>query len=161
MTYRTGSIGDFMRWTKQVVAEKSVAAETPRRWFDSDGTAMRATGSSTSPEAMVKLLSTENLALLRLIALNKPASLRELAALAHRKESNLSRTLRKLHDAGIVSYENGPGRIRAPRVTARRVTLDLDLTGAGSAVHVERAAASPADRSSPHAPGLIPANSGL
>ena len=139
MTYKTGTIGDFMRWTKQVVADGSVAAETPRQWFDSEATAARATGSSTSPEAMVKLLSSENLALLRLIVLARPASLRELAALAHRKESNLSRTLRKLHDAGIVGYENGPGRVRAPRVTARRVTLDLDLIGAGSAVHVERA----------------------
>jgi predicted transcriptional regulator len=62
----------------------------------------------------------------------------ELAMLSHRKESNLSRTLRKLHEAGIVDFEEGPGRIRAPRLAARRVTLDLDLVGPGSVVSVER-----------------------
>ena len=49
---------------------------------------------------MVKLLSTENLALLHLIGVTKPASVIELAGLAHRAVSNLSRTLKKLHEAG-------------------------------------------------------------
>jgi predicted transcriptional regulator len=138
MTYKTGSIGEFMQWTKRVVTDKAPDDDTPKHWFDGDATAKQALGTTTSPEAMVKLLSGENLALLRLILQNNPASLRELALLAHRKESNLSRTLRKLHDAGIVGYEEGPGRARAPRVTARRVTLDLDLVGPGSVVYVER-----------------------
>ncbi len=62
----------------------------------------------------------------------------ELATLAHRAVSNLSRTLKKLHEAGIVDFDQGSGRTRAPRVTARRVTLDLDLVGASSVVLVER-----------------------
>ena len=61
---------------------------TPKRWFDSDATAARALGATTSPEAMVKLLSEENLRLLRLIATRKPNSLHELATLSHRKGSN-------------------------------------------------------------------------
>lgn len=126
-----GTIGDFMRWTKRVVADATaagraagpVAAEEP----------------TTSPEAMVKLLSEENLVLLRLIVDREPRSLGELATLARRKESNLSRTLRKLREAGIVGFVEGPGRRLAPRVTARRVTLDLDLLGPSSAVRVEPA----------------------
>jgi len=138
MTYKTGSIGDFMRWTKRVIADPDTATTVPKRWFDSDETAARVLGTSTSPEAMVKLLSEENLALLHLIVSKKPGSLRELATLAHRKDSNLSRTLKKLHEAGIVDFEAGPGRTRAPRVTARRVTLELDLVGSGSTVTVDR-----------------------
>jgi predicted transcriptional regulator len=140
MTYKTGAIGEFMAWTKRVVANPPAVDDTPRRWFENDATAARALGAATSPEAMVKLLSQENLGLLRLIMTEKPNSLHELAKLAHRKESNLSRTLRKLHEAGIVDFEKGHGRARAPRVIARRVTLELDLVGQGSLVSVERSA---------------------
>jgi predicted transcriptional regulator len=138
MTYKTGTIGEFMTWTKHVITSPAAADETPRRWFEDDATAKRALGATTSPEAMVKLLSEENLGLLRLIIVHKPASVRELATLAHRKESNLSRTLRKLHEAGIVDFEEGHGRTRAPRVTARRVTLELDFVGEGGRVSVEK-----------------------
>jgi hypothetical protein len=95
MTYKTGSIGDFMRWTKQVVTDPVAAKDTPKRWFDSDETAAKSLGTSASPEAMVKLLSAENLVLLQIIGTERLASLRALAALVHRKESNLSRTLKK------------------------------------------------------------------
>jgi predicted transcriptional regulator len=136
MTYKTGSIGDFMRWTKQVVTDPVAAKDTPKRWFDSEETAAKSLG--RSPEAMVKLLSPENLVLLHIIGTERPDSLRALAALAHRKESNLSRTLKKMHEAGIVDFEVRAGRMRAPRLIARRVTLDLDLMGPGSVVSVER-----------------------
>ena len=129
MTYRTGSIGEFMRWTKRVIAEPAAAAKMPKRWFDSEATAEKALGPKTSPEAMVKLLSSPHLRLLHLIATKRPGSVRELATLVRRKESNLSRTLKKLQAAGIIGFERGPGRTRAPRLVARRVTLDLDLTG--------------------------------
>jgi predicted transcriptional regulator len=138
MTYKTGSIGEFMKWTKRVITDPAAASDTPKRWFDSDETAAHSLGTSASAEAMVKLLSAENLALLHLIEAHRPDSVRALAELAHRKESNLSRTLKKLHEAGIVDFEEGAGRTRAPRLVARRVTLDLDLVGAGSLVSVER-----------------------
>jgi predicted transcriptional regulator len=136
MTYKTGSIGEFMKWTKRVITDPAAASDTPKRWFDSDETAAKSLGTSASPEAMVKLLSEENLALLHLIATRRPDSVRELAQLTHRKESNLSRTLKRLHEAGIVDFEEGAGRTRAPRLVARRVTLDLDLVGPGSVVSV-------------------------
>jgi DNA-binding transcriptional ArsR family regulator len=46
-----------------------------------------------------------------------------LKLLAHRNESNLSRALKKLRDAGIVEFEERGGRTRAPRLIARRVKL--------------------------------------
>ena len=137
MTYKTGSIKEFMTWTKSVITNPATANETPQRWFDSNATAAQALGATASPEAMVKLLSKENLSLLRLIVSEHPASLHDLAVLAHRKESNLSRTLKKLHEAGIVDFTEGPGRTRVPRVTAQRVTLELDLVGRGSTVSIE------------------------
>jgi len=88
-------------------------------------------GAAASAEAMVKLLSAKNLALLHLIATRRPDSVRALAKLTRRKESNLSRTLKKLREAGIVDFEQGARRMRAPRLVARRVTLDLDLVGPG------------------------------
>ena len=72
MTYKTGSIGEFMRSTKRVVTDPAAAANTPKRWFDSDETATHALASQVSAEAMVKLLSAENLALLHLIVAHRP-----------------------------------------------------------------------------------------
>src|ERR1700730_17010620 len=118
MTYKTGSLGEFMRWTKRVIADPATAAKVPKRWFDSDATAEKALGPKTSPEAMVKLLSSQNLRLLHFIAKKRPGSVRELATLVRRKESNLSRTLKKLEQAGIVALQKGPGRTRAPRLVA-------------------------------------------
>lgn len=137
MTYRTGSVGDFFAWTMTVAKEPRRATEQPKQWFDSDQTAQTKVTPAASPEAMVKLLSSDNLALLKLIAAEGFESMRELAELAHRKESNLSVTLKKLADAGIVTLETRGKRVQ-PRLVARRVTLDLDLVGADSVVSVIR-----------------------
>lgn len=137
MTSEHGTIGAFMRWTKRVVAEGPVEGVS-KHWTDVLPPAVE-----PSAEAMVKLLSGENLVLLRLIAEKKPCSLGELAVLARRKESNLSRTLSKLRDAGIVRFEDGPGRRLVPQVVARRVTLDLDLCGSTSEVRVEQVSSKP------------------
>lgn len=136
MTYKTGSIGEFMKWTKRVVTDPATASDVPRQWYDSEDTA-KALGTKRA-EALVKLLSEENRTLLHLISSRHPGSVRELAALAGRKESNLSRTLKKLEEVGIVGFEEGTGRTRAPRLLARRVTLDLDLAGPSSAVSIDR-----------------------
>jgi hypothetical protein len=101
--------GQFMKWTS-VVANPVVAAATPKRWFDSDDTAAKSLGAKVSAEAIVKLLSEQNLALLHLIASGRFASISELATQTHRAVSNLSRTLRKLHE--------GPGKSIVPRLTA-------------------------------------------
>jgi predicted transcriptional regulator len=138
MTYKTASVGDFMRWTKRVISTPKGTSTMPKRWFDSDVTAKKALATEPSPEAMVKLLSADNLKLLHLIGTRRPGSVRELAMLVKRKESNVSRTLKKLEEAGIIALEKGPGRTRTPRLIARRVTLDLDLVGAASVAAVKR-----------------------
>jgi len=138
--HKIGSVGEFMRWTKRVVANPAAASEVPKRWFASETAAETALG-AMSPEAMVKLLSPQNLELLKVIGTQQPKSVHELAAIVHREESNLSRTLKKLQKAGIVGFVNGPGRTLAPRLLARRVTLDLDLIGSGGTVTVQGTAA--------------------
>ncbi len=138
--YRIGAIGEFMTWTKRVIAEPGAVNEGPAAWFDHPATARKARGDEPSVEAMVKLLSPENLGLLRLIATRQARSVHELAALSHRKASNVSRTLSKLRAAGIVDFAPGAGRARAPRLTARRVILELDLVGPEHVVSVESAA---------------------
>lgn len=138
MTYKTGTIGKFMRWTKQVVRDPAAAKGVPKRWFDSEEVALQSSASDVSAEAMVKLLSPENLAMLQVISRDKPESMRRLAELTGRKESNLSRTLKKFEKAGLVKLTPGPGRMRKPLLIASRVRLEIDLMGSASAVAVER-----------------------
>jgi predicted transcriptional regulator len=134
-TYKVGSIGEFAAWTKRVVCDPKAACEFPKKWFDSEEAAARA--EQVSVEAMVKLLSPGNLAVLDAIKRHKPASLRELAALTGRKEASLSRTLKRFAQLGIVAFGDGPHRSRVPALIATRVYLEIDLTGHHSAVAVD------------------------
>jgi predicted transcriptional regulator len=136
-TYKIGSLREFAEWTKNVIRDPKRARGVPKRWFDSEETAARAATDQTSAEAMVKLLSPGNLAVLEAIRRHKPASVRELAALTGRREASLSRTLKRFADLGIVSFEDGPHRTRIPALIARRVHLEIDLTGRSSVVEVD------------------------
>ena len=138
MTYKTGTVGEFMKWTKRVVAAPSAAKNAPKQWFDNHETAARSVATKASAEAMVKLLSPENLVLLNLIRTKRPESVHALALLADRAESNLSRTLKKLQEAGIIELAKGAGRTCIPRLLAQRVILELDLVGSGSVVSVQK-----------------------
>jgi len=99
--HRIGTVGAFMAWTQRVIRDPAAAKGVPKRWYDSEATARRTRREGRSAEAMVKLLSPDNLAVLGVIARQKPQSLRRLAELTGRKESNLSRTLKKLEQAGM------------------------------------------------------------
>lgn len=138
-TYRVGSLREFAEWTKSVVRDPKSADGVPKRWFDSEETAAQAATDQVSAEAMVKLLSPGNLAVLEAIRRHKPASVRALATLTGRKEASLSRTLKRFGELGIVSFEDGPHRTRVPVLIARRVHLEVDLTGHHSAVAVDGA----------------------
>ena len=151
MTYKTGTLGEFMTWTKQVVRDPKAGKGVPKRWFDSAATARAATGRAAtgrtataraalrrparkrdvSPEAMVKLLSPGNLRLLALLAEKRPRSVQALADMAGRKQASVSRTLKRLAEAGIVAMTPGPGRERRPQLVATRVQLEIDLTKPG------------------------------
>jgi len=95
-------------------------------------------GTSASPGRVSSFSRRDNLALLHLIGTQHPDSMREAGETLSSQESNLSRTLKKLHEAGIVEFEEGAGRTRCAALIARRVTPDLDLVGPGSVVSVER-----------------------
>ncbi len=80
-----------------------------------------------SAEALLRLLNPENRALLALIDTERPQSMAQLAKLAGRAESNLSRTLAKLQAMGIVRVVPGAGRSRIPQLVVRRFRLEIDV----------------------------------
>ncbi len=92
----------------------------------------------TSVESFARVLSERNRELLALIAEAQPESLQELEALSGRKVSNLSRTLRKMEQYGIVSLKKGKqGRIK-PRFPYSG--FNLEIPNAASAKEDEKAA---------------------
>ena len=82
----------------------------------------------TSIESFAKVLSGRNRELLALIAREKPGSLTELAELAGRNKSNLSRTLKTMSRYGLVELKEGQRGTLVPRVPYDRVSLDVSLT---------------------------------
>jgi predicted transcriptional regulator len=94
--------------------ERRVEADEPKVWF-------------ASTESFARILSASNRALLRLIAERMPQSLEELAEMAGRAKSNLSRTLKTMEQYGLVRLERDDrGRI-TPKVIYDRVELDVPL----------------------------------
>lgn len=88
--------------------------DEPRLWF-------------TSLDAILRVLSDKNMLLLEIIRSSRPASLTELAERAGMQKSNLSRTLRKLEQFGLVEFEVGEGGRRAPRVNYDTVAFERPL----------------------------------
>ena len=82
----------------------------------------------TSIESFAKVLSARNRELLAMIAQEKPESLTELAELAGRNKSNLSRTLKTMSRYGLVELKEGQRGTLVPRVPYDRVSLDVSLT---------------------------------
>lgn len=81
--------------------------------------------SYNSVEAVVRLLTPENRALLVTIRDREPRSVAELAQLSGRPQSNLTRTLAKLEAAGLITMTTS-GRTKAPRVAATKIVVEID-----------------------------------
>lgn len=81
----------------------------------------------TSIESFAKVLSRRNQELLAVIAREKPGSLTELARLAGREKSNLSRTLKTMAHYGLVELERGQHGTLVPRVSYDQVKLNVSL----------------------------------
>ena len=81
----------------------------------------------TSIESFAKVLSGRNRELLETIAREKPDSLTELAELAGRSKSNLSRTLKTMSRYGLVELSEGERGSVVPRVPYDHVRLDVSL----------------------------------
>ena len=99
--------------------EHSPAKAEPKVWF-------------TSIESFAKLLSEHNRHLLELIARERPRSLTELAKLAGRSKSNLSRTLKTMSHYGLVELQRGERGRLVPRVPYDQVRLNISLKGTSS-----------------------------
>ena len=95
--------------------ERKPARSEPTVWF-------------TSVESFAKVLSRHNRELLALITQKQPGSLTELAVLAGRSKSNLSRTLKTMSRYGLVELNEGQGGKLIPRVRYDHVCLDVSLT---------------------------------
>lgn len=112
-------IADYDRMKARAMAiargEHKPAKGEPTVWF-------------TSVESFAKVLSRRNRELLALIAREKPRSLTELAELAGRNKSNLSRTLKTMSRYGLVELTEGRRGALIPRVRCDRVRLDVPLT---------------------------------
>ena len=112
-------IADYERMKARTIAiargEHKPAKGEPTVWF-------------TSIESFAKVLSQRNRELLVLIARENPDSLTELAALAGRSKSNLSRTLKTMSRYGIVALEQGRRGTLVPRVPYNQLRLDVSLT---------------------------------
>ena len=120
-TLKIGIAGyDQMKARTMAIArgEHMPAKDEPKVWFTSIG-------------SFAKLLSEHNRHLLQLIARERPHSITELAELAGRSKSNLSRTLKTMSRYGLVELQRGARGTLIPRVPYDQVRLDVSLTGAG------------------------------
>jgi predicted transcriptional regulator len=79
----------------------------------------------TSVESLAQVLSSKNQLLLDTIRRARPASLKELAKLADRQESNLSRTLRTMERYGLVKLARSKTGTIVPTVPYDRVMFDF------------------------------------
>lgn len=112
-------IADYDRMKARTMAiargEHKPARGEPTVWF-------------TSIESFALVLSERNRELLATIAHEKPGSVSELAALAGRSKSNLSRTLKTMSRYGLVELKEGKRGTLVPRVPFDQVRLDVSLT---------------------------------
>lgn len=79
-----------------------------------------------SVDALMRLLTPENRALLALIGQAQPRSVNALAELSGRDQGNLSRTLAKLEQAGLLRMVPD-GREKRPQLTRERLRIEIDL----------------------------------
>lgn len=92
------------------------------------GTRQRAKDEPTvwfpSMAAMARVLSDENMALLKVIRESHPESMDALAATVGKHAPNVSRSLHTMAQYGLVKLIK-QGRTVMPRVTSERVTVDF------------------------------------
>ena len=80
-----------------------------------------------SAENLLRLLTPDNRSLLQMIDSEHPASIDALADKAGRAPANVSRTLAKFVDLGLVRLVSGQGLTKKPELTVRHVTIKLDI----------------------------------
>lgn len=81
----------------------------------------------TSLESLAQVLSTKNRLLLELIRCMRPASMKELAKLSGRAESNLSRTLHTMERYGLVRLSKSERGRLVPEVPYERLEFAVPI----------------------------------
>jgi predicted transcriptional regulator len=76
-----------------------------------------------SMKSVAETLSDKNMALIRIIAEQHPASIAELSQKTGRAPSNLSRTLHRLARFGLVALERQPGNVLKPTAQATEYNI--------------------------------------
>ena len=94
--------------------ELQPGANDPKVWFP-------------STESFARVLTEKNRDLLKIIAATHPCSLEELAASSGRKPSNLSRTLKRMAQFGLVELHRGERGCVRPEVPYQSISLELAL----------------------------------
>lgn len=90
--------------------------DEPKVWFE-------------SLKTMAQILSEGNMELLRIIEEKKPESITALAAMTGRKKGNLSRTLKKMQQYGIVDLKRKENNLLEPVVMVTDFQLDYGISG--------------------------------
>ncbi|MEO1281549.1 MAG: MarR family transcriptional regulator [Pseudomonadota bacterium] len=88
--------------------------------------------SATTLDALARLLSERNIALLKLIKEARPRSVAELARYSGRPKASLTLTLRRLERFGIVKFRDMDGRRKVPSVVCDRLLLDVEIDQDGA-----------------------------
>ena len=105
---------DFKNRMKAILrGEYKPRKDEPKIWFE-------------SLKVLGEVLSDRNQELLRTILKHEPASLKELSALTGRQVSNLSRSLSKMEDIGLVKLTRNGRRVK-PAVVATEFRIEFGL----------------------------------
>ena len=104
---------DFKQRSLEIASGRRKAkAGEPKIWFN-------------SIKSFTEVLSDNNVRLLKMIADQKPASIKELETMSGRKSSNLSRTLKTFERYGLVELKKFEGsRCIMPVAKASGIRLD-------------------------------------
>jgi predicted transcriptional regulator len=81
--------------------------------------------SFNSVDAVLRLLTPENRALLAIIRDKNPQSVAELVQLSGRAQPNLTRTLAKMAAAGFITMKVR-GRRKTPSVAVKKIVVEID-----------------------------------
>jgi predicted transcriptional regulator len=111
--YKVQNLASLEREMRAVArGEQSAPADAAKASFD-------------SVDAVVRLLTPENRALLAMIRDNKPQSVAELAKMSGRAQPNLTRTLAKMEAMGFITMK-ALGRRKAPSVAIKKIVVEID-----------------------------------
>ena len=81
----------------------------------------------SSLESLAQVLSARNKLLLEIIAQTRPQSLTELSLLSGRHKSNLSRTLKKMEQYGLIHLKRQKTGEILPEVTFNRLRVEVKI----------------------------------